>query len=144
MEEQQPLGHNLAGKKIDAGHIATGSGEAGDKTKPDRVFTFAEDDRDRRRCSFGRERNLQGAGCGDHRDLAADQIGHQGWQVIVLALQPVVLDRHVLAFNVAGFVEAFAERGCIARIAIGRPGREKRDHRQRRLLRASGERPCNR
>ena len=63
-----------------------------------------------------------GAGRGDHGHLSADQIGHQCRQAIVLALQPVVLDRHVLAFDVAGFVEAFAERGHIARGGIGRPG----------------------
>jgi len=36
---------------------------------------------------------------------------HQRRQAIVSALQPVVLDRHVLAFDVAGFVQAFAECG---------------------------------
>jgi hypothetical protein len=51
--------------------------------------------------------------------LSADQIGHQRRQAIVLALQPVVLDRHVLPFDVAGFVEAFAERGHITRGSIG-------------------------
>ena len=82
------------------------------------------------------------AGRGDHGHLSADQIGHQRRQAIVLALQPVVLDRHVLAFDVAGFVEAFAERGHKARGGIGRPVSDKPDHRHRRLLRARGERPC--
>ena len=81
------------------------------------------------------------AGRGDHGHLSADQIGHQCRQAIVLALQPVVLDRHVLAFDVAGFVETFAERGHIARGGIGRPVVDKPDHRQRRLLRARRERP---
>ena len=84
------------------------------------------------------------AGRGDHGHLAADQIGHQRRQAIVLALQPVVLDRHVLAFDVAGFVEAFAERGHKARGGIGRPASDKPDHRQRRLLRARRERPSRR
>jgi hypothetical protein len=43
-------------RKIDAGRVATGPGEAGDKTKLDRIVTDAEDDRDRRGRSFGRER----------------------------------------------------------------------------------------
>ena len=115
MQEPQPLGHHLLDEKIDAGRVAARPGEAGDKTKPDRVFADAEDDRDRRCCSFGRERDGHVAGRGDHGHLSADQIGHQCRQAIVLALQPVVLDRHVLAFDVAGFVEAFAERGHIAR-----------------------------
>src|SRR6266403_1557800 len=42
--------------------------------------------------------------------LSANEIGQQRRQAIVLALQPVVLDRHVLAFDEAGFVEAFATR----------------------------------
>jgi hypothetical protein len=33
-----------------------------------------------------------------------------------LALQPVVLQRHVLAFNIAGFIEALAERSAKGRI----------------------------
>src|SRR5262249_16767259 len=62
-------------------------------------------------------------------------------QAIVLSLQPVVLDRHVLAFDVAGFIEAFAKPGHVARVGIGRPGSDEPDHRQRRLLRARRERP---
>ena len=74
--------------------------------------------------------------------MAADQIGQQCRQVIVLTVQPVVLDRHVLAFDSAGFVEAFAEPGRIAHGAIRRPAIDKPDQRQRRLLRARHERPC--
>ena len=55
------------------------------------------------------------AGRGDHGHLSADQIGHQRRQAIIVALQPVVLDGHVLAFDIAGFVEAFAECSRIAR-----------------------------
>ena len=54
MQEPQPLGRRLCYKKIDAGHIAAGLSEAGDKTKLDRVYTFREDDWDCRRCSFRR------------------------------------------------------------------------------------------
>jgi hypothetical protein len=57
----------------------------------------------------------------------------------------VVPDRHVLAFDVAGFIEAFAELGHKARGGIGRSVSDKRDHRQRRLLRArsKGPRDCS-
>ena len=42
---QEPaLGHHLSDKKIDAGRVTADQAEAGDKTKPDRVF-----DRRRRR-----------------------------------------------------------------------------------------------
>src|SRR5262249_59725651 len=63
---------------------------------------------------------------------------------IVLTFQPVVLDCHVLAFNGAGFVEAFAERGHIARVDFGRPESDKPDHRHRWLLRPRRERPRGR
>ena len=128
MQEPQPLGRHLLDKKIDACRIAARPGEAGDKTKPDRVLADAEDDRDGRGCSFGRARGHE-AGRGDDGHLSVNQIGHQRRQAIVLALQPMVLDRHVLAFDVAGFVEAFAERGRKARRGIGRPVSDKPDHR---------------
>ena len=40
MQEPQTLCRRLGYKKIDAGHIATGLSEAGDKTKLDRVYTL--------------------------------------------------------------------------------------------------------
>jgi len=103
-----------------------------------------EDDRNRRCCSFGRERSLQGAGRGNDGDLSVDEIGHECRQAIVLTLQPVVLDRHVLAFDDAGFVEAIAESDHVARGGFGRTAAKESDHRQRRLLRIRAERPRNR
>jgi hypothetical protein len=122
----------LSIEKIDPGRVAARPGEAGDKTKPDRVIADTKDDRDRRGCSFGRQCG-QIASRGDHGHLSANQVGHLRRQAIVLALQPVVLDCHVLAFDGAGFVEAFAERGRIARVGIGRSVSDKPDHRHRRL-----------
>src|SRR6185436_14952824 len=52
-----------------------------------------------------------------------------------------VLDRYVLAFDVAGLVEAFAERGHIASGGIGRKASNKPDHGHYRLLRARCDRP---
>jgi hypothetical protein len=49
-----------------------------------------------------------------------------------------------LALDVAGFAEAFAERGSMTRRAIDRPAADKPDHRHRRLLCARAERPRNR
>ena len=46
----------------------------------------------------------------------------------------MVLDRHVLAFDSASFVEAFAERGRIARVGFGPSVSDKPDHGQRWLL----------
>ena len=54
MQEPQPLGRQLRVEKIDAGRVAAGPGEAGDKTKPDRVLADAEDDWDGCRGGLGR------------------------------------------------------------------------------------------
>ena len=43
--------------------------------------------------------------------------------------------------RVAGFAQAFAERGRKAHHRIGRPTIDKSDHRNRRLLRPCGKRP---
>src|SRR5262245_56701465 len=69
------------------------------------------------------------------------EVGHQNRQAIELARQPMVLHRHVLALDVAGFVEALAEPGNKGRIRLS--GIDEADHRHR-LLRAHRERPRNR
>jgi hypothetical protein len=51
----------------------------------------------------------------------------------------MVLDHHVLPLDVAGFVEAFAERSGMARGGIGRPTADEADDRHCRLLRPRRE-----
>src|SRR5262245_23289780 len=53
----------------------------------------------------------------------------------------MVLHHHVLALDVASFVEALAERSGIARGGISRPTADKADERHRWLLRARRDRP---
>ena len=144
MQKPQPLLHHLVGEKIDAGRVAARPGEARDKTKLDRVLGDTEDDRYRRCRSFGRNRSRRVAGRNDRGDLAADQVGHQRRQPIVFVPQPVVIDLYILAVDVAGFIQAFVERGDKARGTVGRPGADKRNNRQCRLLRARCERPSRR
>src|SRR5262249_22991731 len=79
----------------------------------------------------------------DHRHLTAYQIGCEVGQSVVLVLRPAILDRHILALDVAGFTNALPECGQIAR-TIGRRAAEEPDHRHRRLLRARRERPRHR
>ncbi len=43
-QQLQPLCRQLTSQKIDACHVAARPGEAGDKTKLDRVFGDSEDD----------------------------------------------------------------------------------------------------
>src|SRR5262249_36282271 len=47
----------------------------------------------------------------DHRHLTAYQIGCEVWQSIVLVQRPAILDRHVLALDIAGLVNALAKCG---------------------------------
>ena len=81
----------------------------------------------------------------DHRHLTAYQIGCEVGQSVGLVLRPAILDRHILALDVAGFTKALAEYGQIPPCTIDRPDAEEPDHRHRRLLRACRERPsCRR
>jgi hypothetical protein len=74
----------------------------------------------------------------------AGKVDHDRRQAIVLAVQPVVLDSHVLALDVAGFVEGFTERTNAAHGGLLRLSVDEPDHRHRRLLPARGERPRHR
>src|SRR5262245_62332174 len=144
MEKSQPLGRNLSSEKIDSGRVAARPGKAGDKAKPDRVFADAEDDWGRCGRGFGRLGTNGQAGRGDNGHATADEVSHERRQAIVPPIQPVVLDHHVLALDVAGFVEAFTERGGLARGGIGRANADESDNREHRLLRPRLRRPRRR
>src|SRR5262245_45032239 len=60
---------------------------------------------------FGRTCSKRATGRGDYGYAAADKVGHQRRQPLVLTAEPVVLHRNVLAFDVAGFAQALAEGG---------------------------------
>src|SRR5262245_51151295 len=77
----------------------------------------------------------------DHCHLTAYKIGCEAGQSIVLVLRPAILDRHVLAFDVASFTSALPECGQKVRIVGRRQAAEKPDRRHRGLLRARRERP---
>src|SRR5271157_3545634 len=68
----------------------------------------------------------------------------QFWQLIVVAIRPAILDLDITALEMAGFAQAFAECRNEIRGAGGRAGIEISNHRHRRLLRASRERPRRR
>ena len=72
--------------------------------------------------------------CSDHRDLTAYQIGCEVGQSVVLVLRPAILDRHILALDVAGFTNALPECGQIACTIGKRRTAEEPDHRGRSLL----------
>src|SRR5262249_17428961 len=66
-------------------------------------------------------------------------------QSVVLVMRPPILDRHILALDVAGFTNALPECGQKTCTIGSRPrAAEEPDHRHRWLLRARRERPCGR
>jgi hypothetical protein len=116
VQKCQPLRIVLTREKIDPRQVAARPRQAGDKTEIDRVFADAEDDRDRRGRSFGYLCSKVSGRRGDDRHATVHEVGHERRKAIELAPQPVVLHRYVLALEVAGFVEALAERGGKGRI----------------------------
>src|SRR4029453_626679 len=81
----------------------------------------------------------------DHPHLTAYQIGCEVGQSVVLVLRPAILNRYILALDVAGFTNALPECGQKAR-TIGRRPRaaEKPDHGHPRLLSLCRDRPRGR
>src|SRR5439155_24021584 len=75
---------------------------------------------------------------------AADDVGCQRGQTIIVALRPAVFDRYVLTLDVAGFAESFAEGGENGCAPVGGKAVQEADHRHRLLLRARRERPGDR
>src|SRR5262245_60783880 len=78
---------------------------------------------------------------GDHGHLTAYQIGCEVGQSVVLVLRPAILDRRILALDVAGFTKALPECGQIACTISKRRAAEQSYHRHCRLLRARRQRP---
>src|SRR5262249_58217492 len=74
--------------------------------------------------------------------MTADEIIGECGQSIVLAIGPAVLDRRILALDIAGFAQAPTESGCAGGECYSRSAVEESDHRHRRLLGARRERPC--
>src|SRR5262249_47955071 len=70
----------------------------------------------------------------------ANQLGRKFGESFHL-LGPAVVDRHVLALDIAGFFEALAKSAQALGNRFGRSDLEKPDYRHRRLLRARRERP---
>ena len=61
------------------------------------------------------------AGRDDHRDPPANQFGRQRRQPIVSGFRPAVLDRDVLALDIAGLLQALAKSRQTVANASGDP-----------------------
>src|SRR5262249_40644574 len=109
-----------------------------DETILARVPARCEDDRNCGRRRLGREYGRKRA-CENHSHLTANQVGRKLWQSIVLILRPTIFDRHVLALDKSGFLEALAECGHQVGPIGKRSAVEETDHRH--CLGPRGERP---
>ena len=106
--QRELLRRQIDPEKARSGDVPARPVEARHDAGPDWVAAIDEDDGNGRRRRLGRQ--CRGIGVGhDHHDLAANQIGRQRGQSIVLPLRPAAFDRHVPALDVAGFVQALVE-----------------------------------
>ena len=71
------------------------------------IAAASEYDRNGRGCIFCRV--CRAAGCCDHVDLTADEIGGQCRQSVVAAFCPAVFDSHVFSLSVADFSRSLTE-----------------------------------
>src|SRR5262245_6383220 len=142
-EELQPLRRQLSREKIDTGRVAAWPCKAADKTQLDRIVAHIEDDGDGRGCRLGPQRR-RGAERGDHLNPSANQVARQLRQPVELVLGPAVFDRHVLALNVAGLLEAPTKSAQRLGEHVGRLAVEEADHRHCCLLSARREWPRDR
>jgi hypothetical protein len=72
---------------------------------------------------YGRSRCLRRHSCGavagyDHRYAAADEIGDERRQPIVLIFRPAIFDRDVLPVDIAGFLQALEKRNRFVLVIV--------------------------
>jgi hypothetical protein len=144
MQQRQPFGNSVSNDIVDARRIAARTGLALDQAKLHRVVAGNKHDRDRRGRSFGGDRDSRRPGYCDSGHAAADKVGHQRRHAIIAALEPMTLDAHISAFDIAGLAEAFVEGAHVVCEPIRRCEADQTDYRQRALLRRRGGRPRRR
>src|SRR5262249_39269597 len=126
------------------GEVAAGPVEAPDDAEPHGIAADREHDGYRCRRRFGRQYRRITALRHNERHMAAHEFCRQCGKPIVVTLRPAVLDRDVLAFDVAGFLQTLSECANKVRIRSGRSAMKVTDHWNNRLLRARRERPRSR
>ena len=133
----EPFCHHLSRKPVNSRQAGTRPRKARDKTQPDWVLGDEKDNRDCRGCRLSRERGRR-TDRGNRDDRTPNQFGRQRRQPTDFIVSPTIFDRDVLAFDEARLFQALAECAYPIRIAVGRCGVEKPNHRHCRLLRARG------
>jgi hypothetical protein len=99
----------------------------------------AKHDGDRRGRRLGRQRRNGTSRRNDQGHLSVNQFGCQRRQPIHLILGPAVFDRHVLALDIAGVLQATVKSAQKVRVNVRRSLFEEPDHRRGRWLCAAGD-----
>jgi len=141
VQQAKRLAGDQGGEEAHARDIATRPIEAGNVALLDRVASAREHNRNGLCRRHGCQYRSAASGRGDHVDLAADQIGRQGGQSIVLVLCKTGFNYHVAAVDIARFTQAAAERGLDVEPVIFAERVQEADHRHCGLLRTRRERP---
>src|SRR5262249_46209363 len=120
--------------------VPAGPGEAEGQTELDRIFVDSKGDGNRRCCRLGGKHRGRGER-GDDGNAAANQLGRQARQSIVIILRRAVFDRYILALDIASVLEALTESAQTIHARVEHIGVEKSDYRHCRLLPGCRERP---
>jgi hypothetical protein len=127
VQQLQSLPTQFGVQRGHACEIPARSVQAGNEPDLNRIGASDEDNGNRTGCSLGGYRRL--AVCSNHGDLAANQIGRQCRQTIIMTLGPAVFDRDVPTLGIADFSQALPKRGQEMCILLGRPDIKKPNHR---------------
>src|SRR6516165_744753 len=101
MQKPNSLGLHFGDEQVYPGGVSSRAIEARDEAQFDGVSSNHEYNRNCRCCTFSRKCRRLAAYRNNDRHLTMDQVGGEIRQPIVLSVGPAILDRHVLAFNVA-------------------------------------------
>jgi hypothetical protein len=142
MRQLQLLRCYLHAKLGRAGKVAARSAKADNKADLHRIARRGEDNRSCRGRRLHRQHRRGIAD--DHSHLTTNQLSRHCWQPVVLPVRPAVFDRHILALDIAGFLQALTEGRHIGCVPARRCAVEESDHWHRRLLRPRRERPRRR
>ena len=61
--------------------------------------------------------------------MAANKVGRQPWQSIILVIRPAVFDRNVLAFDITGLFQTLTKSDQDGVVLSGCPAVKEPDHR---------------
>ncbi|HZY22538.1 MAG TPA: hypothetical protein VFE80_09050 [Beijerinckiaceae bacterium] len=132
-QELEAFCGKLGDRQRYAGHIAAWPVQAYDETRSDRIAAGHEHDRNGRCGSFRRQCSDVAAGRDDRCGAAADELGSEPGEALVMSVRIAVIDAHALSFGEARLRQAAMEFREEMRRLGPRPAAEETEKRGRRL-----------